>query len=164
VSIRYRIDEDLGVTFVRWDGIVTANEFLAHVRRLTTDPAWPPHRLMQLTDLRALADHSSIDDATLAEAASLFGAHPRIQNLKAAIVAGDTLVKANLFERLVARFASVITFNSLNRACKVTRARGATARTRPRSSSMTPPAARATSWPVSIPTNSLRSSSATTRS
>ena len=42
MSIVYRVDENLGVTFVVWDGTVTADQFLAHVRRLIADVNWPP--------------------------------------------------------------------------------------------------------------------------
>ena len=117
MSITYRIDRDRGVTFVLWSSVVTGDEFLAHVRRLTAEPGWPPAPgRKQLTDLRALSDHSSIDEAVMREAAAIYAAHPDFGRLKVAIVAGDTFDKASVFGRLTYQ-ASVITFNSLNPAC-----------------------------------------------
>ena len=42
MGIVYRIDQDCGVAVVLWDGRVTADEFLAHTRRLLADTEWPP--------------------------------------------------------------------------------------------------------------------------
>jgi hypothetical protein len=35
MGIRYHIDKELGMTFVRWYGLVTANDFLAHTMRFS---------------------------------------------------------------------------------------------------------------------------------
>ena len=47
MSIVYRIDKEKGCTLVLWDGVVTADEFLAHVRRLSSNADWPPPTYFQ---------------------------------------------------------------------------------------------------------------------
>ena len=81
MSIVYRIDRAQGITIVLWDGAVTADEYLAHVRRLLSDADWPLHRHRQLGDLRT-ASVDAIDEATLETAAALFGKHPEITHFK----------------------------------------------------------------------------------
>ena len=61
MPITYSIDEDLGVTLVRWHGMVTAEEFLAHTHKLSTDSHWPPSKYLHLTDLRTATLHESVD-------------------------------------------------------------------------------------------------------
>jgi len=118
MSIVYRIDHERGVAFVVWDGVVTADEWLAHVRRLLTDADWPPGGRMHLTDLRTATVDASIDEAVLKQAADLFGTNPEIENLRVAVVAGDAFVKAGMFERFVRRYRPfVFVFNTLNPAC-----------------------------------------------
>jgi hypothetical protein len=116
MSIAYRIDD--GVAIVFWDGLVKADEWLTHVRRLVADPAWPPSRGLHLSDLRSARIDESVDHAALTEAVALFGAHDRIRELRAAIVAGESFANARLFEDLIARQRGVVfAFNSLRPAC-----------------------------------------------
>jgi hypothetical protein len=116
MSIGYTIDD--GTAFVRWDGVVTAAEWLRHVRQLVADPMWPPFRARQLSDLRSARLDASIDEAAFGEAAALFGSNSRIDGLKAAIVAGAAYPQARMFEDVIARHgATVFAFNSLNPAC-----------------------------------------------
>ncbi len=119
MSIVYSIDKEKGITFVRWDGMVTADEFLAHVHRLTSDANWPPEKRLQLSDLRNTSTDSSIDKSTLETAADLFGKQTKkIADMKAAIVAQDEFNKAVAFERYVFKYIpSVIVFNDLHTAC-----------------------------------------------
>jgi hypothetical protein len=118
MSIGYRIDEDQGVAFVLWDGVVTAAEWLAHIRQMIADPRWPPARALHLTDLRSARLDASIDAAVLREAAALFGSHKGIEGLKAAIVAGHSFEQARIFEDVIAQHqALVFATNSLNPAC-----------------------------------------------
>jgi hypothetical protein len=119
MSIMYSIDKEKGITFVLWGGMVTAVEFLAHVRRLTSDANWPPLKRLHLTDMRNISADSSIDRATLEEAAELFGKQTKkIANMKAAIMAQNEFDKAATFERYVFRYIpSVIVFNDLHTAC-----------------------------------------------
>jgi hypothetical protein len=115
MSIVYRIDQERGIVFVVWDGVVIADEWLAHIRRLLADATWPPDGRMHLSDLRTATPDASIDEAVMKEAADLFGTHPKLPNLRVAIVAGDAFVKAGMFERLVTRHRPfVFVFNTLN--------------------------------------------------
>ena len=119
MSIVYRIDQEGGIAFVLWDGVVTADEWLAHVRRVLADAAWPPDGRMHLTDLRTATPDVSIDEAVLKQVADLYGTHPKIADLRVAIVAGDAFVKAGMFERFVTRHRPfVFVFNTLNPACE----------------------------------------------
>lgn len=118
MSIVYRIEEERGIAFVLWDGMVTGDEWLRHVRRLIVDPKWPPAQALHLSDLRSARIDGSINTTALQEAAALFGSNERIAGLKAAIVAGDAYVQARIFEDLIAQHrGSVIAFNSLGPAC-----------------------------------------------
>ena len=118
MSIVYRVDQRLATSFVLWHGTVTADEFLAHVRRLTADPDWPPDGKRHLSDLRTAIVDASIDDDVLRTAADLFGRHPKIQNLRSAIVATNSFVKARVFERFVTPYGPfVFVFITLNPAC-----------------------------------------------
>jgi hypothetical protein len=118
MSIVYRVDERLGTAFVVWQGTVTAEEFLAHVRRLTADADWPPDQRKHLTDLRSAIVDVSIDDQVLKTAADLFGKHPKTGKLRVAVVAADSYIKAGTFEKLIAPHQVLLfVFNSIRPAC-----------------------------------------------
>jgi hypothetical protein len=120
MGIAYRIDEKLGATLVAWADVVTGEQFLAHVGRLSSDPRWPPAARLHLTDLRMASLDSSLDDATIEKAAELYGRHrQKIENMKVAIVAGKAFERAAVFERVLERHgATVIVFNFLDTARK----------------------------------------------
>ena len=119
MSIVYRIDQERGAAFVVWDGVVAADEWLAHVRRLLADATWPPDGRRHLSDLRTATVDASIGEAVLKQAADLFGTHPQVANLRAAIVAGDAFEKAGIFERLITKYQPfVFVFNTLTPACE----------------------------------------------
>ena len=62
---------------------------------------------------------ASIDEAVLKRVAGLFGQHPNISSLRAAIVAGGEFVKAGVFERLSLQYPIfVFSFNTLRPACE----------------------------------------------
>jgi hypothetical protein len=121
MGIKYRIDQKKGITLALWEGLVTAEEFLAHVRRLTSDPDWPPPRRLHFADLRSTSLDASIDEGILETAADLYARRlERLAGMKAAIVAGSlqAYTKAVVVERLADRYgASVIVFNGLDTAC-----------------------------------------------
>jgi hypothetical protein len=116
MSIVYRIDKEIGATFVLWEGIVTADDFLAHIRRLTSDPEWPPPKRLHLSMLHTATLDPSMDDGMVERAVDLYGKHQsKLADMRAAIVAGDAFKSAVIFERGIARHgASVIVFNSLD--------------------------------------------------
>ncbi len=117
MTIVYRIDEDQGISFAKWHGVITADEFLAHAQQLLSEPAWPP-RKGNLTDLRFGRLDGSLDEAAIQKMARMYGNHPRIANLKLAIVASESFDKASIFEHTLLQYRpSVIVFNSLDTAC-----------------------------------------------
>ena len=120
MSIAYCIDKQRGVTLALWHGVVTADAFLAHVRRLCSDPDWPPRQRLHLTDLSAALFDSSMDNATIEKAAQIYGQHhAKLMNMKVAIVAHKGFEKAQVFEQAIATYgATGIVFNFLHSACE----------------------------------------------
>ena len=119
MGIVYRLEPDPGVAYVVWDGTVTADQWMAHVRQLLADPGWPPAGRRHLSDLRTATLDASIDDAVQKRAVELFGQHPNIANLRVAIVAGGEFHRAGVFERLSLRYPMfVFSFNTLRPACE----------------------------------------------
>lgn len=118
MGITYHLDKQRRTTFVRWEGVVAADEFLTHVRRLIADSAWPTGR-RHLTDLRSASSDPSIDEATLEAAANLFGEHrDKIANMQIAIVAEKEFPKSRIFERYFSKYgANVIVFAQIATAC-----------------------------------------------
>ena len=119
MSIVYRIDKAKGLTVVLWEGVVTADDFLAHVRRLTSDADWSPPKRLHLSHLRFTSLDASMDAAIIEKAAHIFGTHLKQgENMKVAIVAAEAFKKAVAFERVLLRYgASVVVFNFLENAC-----------------------------------------------
>jgi len=118
VTIVYHIDKDAGITYVIWDGVVAAEPYIAHVKRLLADPDWPPARGLHLSDLRTASLDSTINKTALEKAVAMFRMHPKIPTVKTAIVAHGAFQKALLYERLVAPIEpSVIVFHNLDTAC-----------------------------------------------
>ena len=132
MSIVYRIDKEKGYTLVVWEGVVTADEFLAHIRRLSSDTDWPPPRRLHLSDLHTASLDASMDEAILQAAAHLYGQHPdKIASMKVAIVATSAFWKAVEFERItvVSRESISTMMNYQPTPCKGTSARASTATT-----------------------------------
>jgi hypothetical protein len=119
MSIVYRIDKEKGYTLVLWEGVVTADEFLTHVRRLSSDADWPPSGRLHFSDLRTASLDASMDEAILQAAADLYSQHPdKIASMKVAIVANNAFWKAVEFERIISQYgAFAIVFNALQTAC-----------------------------------------------
>lgn len=118
MTIIYQIDKQGGVTYVVWDGVVAAEQYISHVKRLLADPEWPPSRGLHLSDLRSTTLDSTIDKSVLEKAVGLFAEHPKISIVKTAIVAHEAFHQALLYERLISPIEpSVIVFHSLDTAC-----------------------------------------------
>ena len=118
MGIVYRIDKEQGISFALWHGLVTGDEFLIHVQHLLTDRDWPASRGLHLTDLQTATLDDSMDDLLLERAAGLFGSHPKISKIKAAILAQDEFRRAVSFEQYFLRYRStMIVFNNLETAC-----------------------------------------------
>jgi len=118
MGITYRIEKEKGFTLVLWKGVVTAETFLAHVQRLSSDEDWPPFKRLHLTDLRDASIDASMDESIIQKAADSYGQHPeKIKGMKVAIVARDAFSKAVVFERIITQYgATAIVFNFLNTA------------------------------------------------
>jgi hypothetical protein len=118
MSIVYEIDKRKGITYVVWDGRIGADEYLAHVERLLSDPDWPPSRRLHLSDLRSVLLDPALDESVLQKAANLFSRHPYISTVKTAIVAHQAFEKAVTYEHLSSKFEpSMIVFHDLRTAC-----------------------------------------------
>ena len=114
----YSIDVDLGLTLVRWHGMVTAEEFLAHTHKLSTDSHWPPSKYLHLADLRTATLHESVNQDILLKIAEMYSVHPKVRSFKVGIVVtAEAFYKAVAFQRLVQTYMSVIVFFSLSTAC-----------------------------------------------
>ena len=118
MTIIYHIDKQAGITFVVWDGVVAAEPYMAHVKRLLADPEWPPARGLHLSDLRSTSLDPTIDKAVLEKAVDMFSEHPKIASVRTAIVAHEAFHQALLYERLISPIEpSVIVFHNLDTAC-----------------------------------------------
>ena len=118
MTIIYQIDKQVGVTYVVWDGVVVAEQYIAHVKRLLADPDWPPDRGLHLSDLRSTSLDPTIDKAVLEKTVSMFAEHPKISTVKTAIVAHAAFQRALMYERLISPIEpSVIVFHNLDAAC-----------------------------------------------
>jgi hypothetical protein len=119
MPIIYSIDEDLGLTLVRWHGMVTAEEFLAHTHQLSTDSHWPPSKYLHLADLRTATLHESVNRDILLKIADMYSVYPKVRSFKVAIVVtGESSDTAVAFHRLVETYMSVIVFFSFSIACE----------------------------------------------
>jgi hypothetical protein len=87
VGLAYRSDHRLGLTIVVGDGVVTVEEWRAHVSCVIGNPSWPAGRL-GLIDL-GRADTSAVRGGDVRELSAAFGRHgSNMAGWKGAIVAG----------------------------------------------------------------------------
>ena len=117
MGIRYHIDRELGMTLVRWYGLVTANDFLAHTTRLYSDVAWPPEKHLHLTDLRTARLDRSLDERILVKIAEVYRRHPKIARFRVAVLASNLFKEAMLFQRFLKPAASMMVFSDFATAC-----------------------------------------------
>jgi len=119
VSILYRIAKDEGIALDLWDGIVTADEYLASVQRLIDDTNWPPHRHLHLGDLQTALLDPSLDESALRRVAAIYGQHLDIlAKTKSAIVANEAFARSLFFQQLMTSSVSMVVFNDLSTACR----------------------------------------------
>ncbi len=119
MPIVYHIDRERGYSLARWFGVTTAEQFRAHICRMSSDPDWPPRKLTHLVDLRLGSLDRSIDAGVLKEAANAYGQHsPEMSRMRCAIVAGVAFHEAVQFERYISPYGTtVIVFNMMDAAC-----------------------------------------------
>jgi hypothetical protein len=120
MGIVYEINNEVGIAFVVWRGVVGAGDLLDHVRRLTSDPAWPTPQRQQISDLRSASLDASIDQAALEEAVAIFSAHrDKLANLQVAMLTPKEFDKTTTIGRLLIRHgAAVSAFSLPETACR----------------------------------------------
>ena len=118
MGITYRVDHEKRIIFVVWDGVVTAEDWFRNIERLIADPAWPSISSI-LADLRTVTTMSSIEEAEIEHAITLFKTDPfSLFRKKVGIVASEVFAKSLQFAELISRFGpTVIVFNDMQTAC-----------------------------------------------
>jgi hypothetical protein len=117
VGIAYRFDKSQGLNTIVWDGVITIDDWRAHLEETFADPDWPPGSL-SLSDLRS-ADVSSITTAEQEGIVSMYDGHlDAVRGTKSAAVAGDNFAVSSEFERRKEPSGlRLIIFNDLLNAC-----------------------------------------------
>ena len=118
MGIRYRVHVEKKIVFVVWKGVISAEVWFEHIQRLIADSHWPSISAM-LVNLHSVTDVSSIGEAEIKHAVSLFNSIPEaLSNKRIAVVAGDAFWKSRRFGQLIAPYGpSVLVFNDLSTAC-----------------------------------------------
>ena len=119
VSIAYRLDPQLGCTFIVWDSDVTPERWSAHVERILTDPGFPPAPLV-LGDLRTAGGAPAVSTDAIKEMAQRWSSHaPALGHMQWAILPNGGWEKARRFEReLDAPTIRTMVFNEPWSACR----------------------------------------------
>ena len=118
MGIRYRVHFEKKFVFVAWKGVISADEWFEHIGRLIADSHWPSISAM-LVNLHSVTDISSIGEAEIQHAVSLFNSIPEaLSNKRIAVVASDAFWKSRRFGQLIAPYGpSILVFNDLSTAC-----------------------------------------------
>jgi hypothetical protein len=118
MGIIHLSDRQRGVSFIVWDGEVTADDWLRHIKALVADPDWPAIPRF-ITDLRTVSDTSTIGVQEVNRITDVFGENLETFTRKTnAVVARDEFRRAKRFGELIERFGTFsVVFNSLDTAC-----------------------------------------------
>ena len=118
MGIKYRVHVEKKIVFVAWKGVVTADVWFEHIKKLIADTHWPSISAM-LVNLQSITDVSSIGEAEIQHAVALFHSIPEaLSNKRIAAVAGDAFWKSRRFGQLIAPYGpSVLVFNDMSTAC-----------------------------------------------
>jgi hypothetical protein len=118
MSILYTIDKEKGVTYVMWDGIVPAEEWFKHIRKLLADPEWilAPNLIV---DFRSVTDTSSIGNEDVDHVIFILEeARPSVAGKKIAAIARDEFDRALRFAYSAPRLGiSMVVFHNPDVAC-----------------------------------------------
>jgi hypothetical protein len=119
MGIAYCCDKDIGITVTVWDGVVTPEEWRAHIRRQDADPDWPtgPAFLGQLTTARGL---SAFDASVVDEMRALYRDRAKqLARIRSAVVSDRAFGASGQLEQAVAETSGVrnIMFNDVATAC-----------------------------------------------
>jgi hypothetical protein len=119
MGIVYEINNELGITFVVWRGVIDAGAFLAHTYVLSSDPYWPTPERRQISDLRGACLDASLDQAVLERAAAMYGVHSdKVASLMVAVLAHEGYDQTAAYARLLVRHGvAVSTFSLAETAC-----------------------------------------------
>jgi hypothetical protein len=118
MSIRYICKPELKLAVVVWDGVVTWDDWHAHLRRMFTDPVYAPIQ-SQFTDLRFSSISPTISNDQIQMMVDLIvDMRKKISLMKLAIVAGNDWDKPKLVEIALQPLSiNSIVFNDLVTAC-----------------------------------------------
>jgi hypothetical protein len=117
MGIAYRSVPRLGLIVEAWDGVITADQWRAHVERYLADPDRLTCR-RSLVDL-STADASAIGDADEAEIVAKYVPHAsELSHRRSAAIAAREFEPSFEFGRRIERLGlKVIVFNELTGAC-----------------------------------------------
>ena len=102
MGIVYRIDREIGITYVVWDGKVSDEEFLDHTRRMLADPDWPPAGMKHFIDVTSLASFDLVSIKAVQESAAMWDAlGERVREMQIVMVADKMFLRALVFNTLV---------------------------------------------------------------
>ena len=118
MGLGYSSDASKRIIYVVWDGTVMADEWHAHIRRMTADPDWPAATRF-LADLTSVEDVTSITAEVIEQSAAIYAGIPgKLDGKQDAIVSTSKYAISKAFEQLLLRIgAAVITFYTLDTAC-----------------------------------------------
>jgi hypothetical protein len=118
VGVLHLIAKDEGIALDAWDGIVTADDYLASWHDLTQHADWPPRRRLHLGDLRRASPDPALDPSALRAVATMYGQYrDDFAQVRSAIVADEAFAQAFSFQTLMAANISMVVFNELSTAC-----------------------------------------------
>jgi hypothetical protein len=119
MGIAYSCDKARGISYEVWEGVVTGDEWVQHVRRQVADRDWPAGD-KSLTDLQLVSERSSIGKAEIKQASAVYRTKgDKLAAGRSAVVVGKSFQKSPLFELFASRHGlRVIVFNDIGTACK----------------------------------------------
>lgn len=118
MSIVYRIDHEIGITYVVWDGMVTDEEFLAHTQRMLTDPEWPPAGKRHFIDATTVHSFDVVSALALKQAAAKWNILSKTAGIRIVLVAKDGFEESRVFQTMVPLFTpTIMVFHTIPTAC-----------------------------------------------
>jgi hypothetical protein len=119
MGVIYEVNEDLGITFVVWYGVVNAEDYVHHATLMCSDRNWPPPERRQISDWRDASLDASMDLTAVEKVAGIYGAHSeKINNMKLAILAHDEFEQAVAFQNMIKAYGTVqVVFQDLKTVC-----------------------------------------------
>lgn len=111
MGVAYDFTNELGIALQVWLGMVTLEEWRAHVRRQLSDPHYPPPGKRSLADLRFARLDPAVGRPEIQQIVTLYAQHRDK-------VAGEDFDRARVFERFIAQVsANAIVFDNFGTAC-----------------------------------------------